>query len=119
MATKKTTTTKKATTSKKPATKATRVTKTTKPAAKRVTKAKTQPKPARALGLRRENEDFMTFRVNRETVYWLVLGAVVIVFTAWIMQLQSNIQELYDEIDANTASASVLDATIAAKKAEQ
>lgn len=118
MATKKTTTTKKTTASKKPAAK---TAKPTKSAVKRAPKAtpKVHAKSNRVLGLQAEKEDFMTFRINRETVYWLVLGAVVILFTTWIMQLQSDIQKLYDEIDANTASASVIDSTIAAKKANQ
>ncbi len=48
----------------------------------------------------------MTFQITRQTVYWLVLGFVVILFTVWIMQLQADIQVLYDQIDATTLEAS-------------
>lgn len=98
MATKKTTT-KKAPAKKKP------VTKTT---AKKVSKS-TKSNSSRVLAIKPEQEDFMTFRVNRETVYWAVLGAVVILFTMWIMQLQADIQSLYDDIDANSATYDATD----------
>lgn len=94
MATKKTTT-------KKAAVKKTAV---KRPAAKKKTVKKSTSAGLRShIALRREETDFMTFRVTRQTLYWLVLGAVVILFTMWLMRLQSDIQSLYDQIDANTA----------------
>jgi hypothetical protein len=63
---------------------------------------------AAQIGLRREETDFMTFRITRQTLYWLVLGAVVILFTVWLMKLQMDIQTLYDQIDANTAELSTM-----------
>ncbi len=53
------------------------------------------------VGLRAEDQSFMTFRVTRQTVYWLVLGAVVVLFAVWIMKLQADVQSIYDEIDAS------------------
>jgi cell division protein FtsL len=50
----------------------------------------------------------MTFRVTRQTVYWLVLSLVIILFTLWLTRLQADIQDLYDQIDANTAEMSTL-----------
>jgi len=52
--------------------------------------------------LEKEDSAFMTFRVTRQTLYWLVLGAVVIMFTLWLTKLQSDIQDLYDQVDAST-----------------
>jgi len=46
----------------------------------------------------------MTFQLTKETVYWIVLGAVVILFTIWLMRLQMDIQSLYDDIDASNLS---------------
>lgn len=98
MATKKTTTKKAAV--KKTAPK--------RPAAKKATK-KSSSKGLRAhIALQPEETEFMTFRITRQTLYWLVLGAVVILFTLWLMRLQSDIQSLYDQIDANTAEMSEL-----------
>ncbi len=102
MATKKTTT-KKAPAKKKPAVK------TSKTAVKRVHKP--ARKSSRMLAIQPEQEDFMNFRVNRETVYWVVLGAVVIIFAMWIMQLQADIQKIYDDIDASTAASEAVDIT--------
>ena len=98
MATKKTTT-KKAPAKKKP------VAKTT---VKKVSKS-TKSTSSRVPSIQPEREDFMTFRVNRETVYWAVLGAVVILFGLWIMQLQADIQSIYDDIDASTAESDIID----------
>ncbi len=98
MATKKTTT-KKAPAKKKP------VSKTT---VKKVSKS-TKSTSSRIPSIQPEKEDFMTLRVNRETVYWAVLGGVVILFGLWIMQLQADIQSIYDDIDANNAASEIID----------
>ena len=97
-------TTKKKTTAKKaPVTKKT-VAKSSKPKAARPSKTKSkQSKSAKLIGLQPERESFLTFRINRETVYWAVLGLIVILFTVWLMKLQSDIQSLYDQIDSSSA----------------
>jgi hypothetical protein len=95
---------------KKPTTKKAAVKKTApkRPAAKKTTK-KSSSKGLRAhIALQPEETDFMTFRITRQTLYWLVLGAVVIMFTLWLMQLQADIQTLYDQIDANSTEMSGL-----------
>ena len=102
MATKKTTTkktpTKKSAVAKKPAAKA-----------KPVKKSKATKTGLRAhVGLRPEESAFFTFRLTRQTLYWLVLGAGVVLFPVWIMQLQADIQSLYDEIDAATMESAQL-----------
>ncbi len=51
--------------------------------------------------LAKQTTPFMTTSTSRETVYWLILGIVVIAFTAWIMKLQSDIQAIYDSIDTS------------------
>lgn len=97
--------TKKPTTKKAPAKK----TAPKRPAAKKTTKRKAQATGLRAhVALRPEETDFMTFRITRQTLYWLVLGAVVILFTLWLMKLQADIQSLYDQIDISTVESSQL-----------
>jgi hypothetical protein len=71
------------------------------------------------LKLRRDSEDFMTFRVNRETYYWLVLGVTVIMFTMWVLKLQSDIMTAYDQIDANSSSIDDLQAVTKSKQARE
>lgn len=67
----------------------------------RMSKAKRTAKP-NLIGLQAEDQPFMTFRASKETFYWIVLGLVVILFAAWIMHLQADIQSIYDNIDSNT-----------------
>lgn len=84
MATKKTTTTKR---------------KRVSPAAKR--KKSLEMKSFRVA---RNDVPFFTFQLTKQTLYWLVLGAVVVAFTLWILKLQSDIQEIYNTIDANNST---------------
>lgn len=101
----KNTTTKKTSTAKKPTTARKSASKST--AAKR-SSSRSRLSLASQIGLRPEETDFMTFRITRQTVYWLVLGLVVILFTVWLMKLQMDIQSLYDQIDASAASMTEL-----------
>ena len=87
--------TKKTTTKKTPAKKST---------VKRKSAKTSAPSVLSSVRLERETRPFMTFSITRETVYWLVLGAVVILFTIWLMRLQMNIQALYDDIDSSNLS---------------
>ena len=54
----------------------------------------------------------MTMAPGRETLYWLILGAVVVTFALWITQLQSDINALYDQIDSANAESTILDMTL-------
>lgn len=55
-----------------------------------------------SFGLAAEERPFFEFRITQQTFYWLVLGAVSIVFAIWIVTLDARIQKLYDEIDVTT-----------------
>lgn len=44
---------------------------------------------------------FMTMKPSIQTLYWVILGIVVVFFTVWILKLQADIQAVYDSIDAN------------------
>ncbi len=95
--------TKKSSTKKTPATK--------KPAARKSAAKKSSPKRLSLrshVGLRSEESEFMTFQITKQTLYWVVLGAVVIMFTLWLSKLQSDIQTLYDQIDASSIESSTM-----------
>jgi len=47
---------------------------------------------------------FFEFRITQQTLYWLVLGVISIIFALWIVSLDSRIQKLYDEIDTSASS---------------
>lgn len=101
MATKKTTSKPRATsaTKKKAAPAKSRAPKT----ASTRTRAK-KTSSARSFRIEKQTTPFMTTRTSRETLYWAVLGVVVILFTAWVMKLQSDIQAIYDSIDASNSA---------------
>lgn len=75
---------------------------TKKSAAKKSTAKKASSKVS-LISLQREQQDFMSFNITIQTVYWLILGAIVILFTMWILQVQADIEEIYNQIDANLA----------------
>lgn len=80
--------------------------KTTTTKRKRTVKSTRRAKAPEIRSFRIAPEDvpFMTFKLTRQTLYWLVLSAVVVAFTLWILKLQSDIQEIYDSIDANNST---------------
>jgi len=57
-------------------------------------------------------EPFMTFRLNRQTAYWLALGIVVLGMGAWILKLQSDIQYIYDQIEVSNSQSDAAEAQI-------
>lgn len=74
--------------------------------------AKTQPTskkstkkvPAvKSLKLSKSQTPFMTLSPSRQSLYWLILGVVVICFTAWILKLQADIDSLYNSIETNSS----------------
>lgn len=98
MATKKTTTTKRSTTKKvaKPAATKKTATAATKPKAKATVKSNVRQS---------RTKDFMVVQFTRDTLYWLIFGVVTIVFVMWVMSLQHQINDLYDQIDASQMSS--------------
>lgn len=59
------------------------------------------------INARANSNEFMTVQPNRETAYWVVLGIVVVIFGLWITNLQSDIQKIYDQIDASVVNEPV------------
>jgi hypothetical protein len=47
-------------------------------------------------------ESFFTFRITRQTFYWIILMIAVVACTLWILKLQSDVNELYDQIQLLT-----------------
>lgn len=98
-----------------------------KPAAKKTAVKKVDAAPAKQQASRTDSKSFritrstvpfMTFRVTRETAYWAVLGVVVILFTAWILHLQSEIANIYDQIEISTALSDNADAQLRLKQSK-
>ena len=60
-------------------------------------KVKKQP-PMKSFKVYRNHEPFTTFRVSRQTVYWLILLLFIVITQLWILKLQLDIASLTDSI---------------------
>lgn len=40
----------------------------------------------------------MSFRLTHQTVYWLIIGMLVLALGAWIVSLNVRLQGLYDQV---------------------
>lgn len=100
---KKTTTTKKTTT--RPKTAAAKTTKRKAPVKR--TAAKTTVR-SNAAARNRQKSTFLTMTPTVETAYWVILGAVVVLLAIWVLNLTAKINNIYDQIDVQNASNSVI-----------
>jgi hypothetical protein len=50
------------------------------------------------------NSEFMQTKFTEQTVYWLIIGVAVIALAAWVLSLQVQLNQMYDEIDATATS---------------
>lgn len=102
------------TTTKKPVKKVTKKTAVTKkapvkraPAAtshKTTVKTKSMP-TMKSFRASRATEPFLTFRVNQQTVYWLILAVLVVGLALWVLALSIRVETIYDQIDSSNATA--------------
>lgn len=59
-----------------------------------------------------DNSPFLTYRITRQTLYWLILAVVVFFLGAWVLRLEVEIQGIYDSIDRNNISISSLEVPV-------
>lgn len=72
---------------------------TTAKSAKRIVHGEPAEQPMRSFKLYRDKpEDFMTFRVTRQTLYWSILLIFIIVMQMWILQTQLEIAALTESL---------------------
>ena len=75
--------------------------------AKQPTKKKTvrvsTKKPKAYVSFKRAERDepFFSFRFTQQTLYWLILGTLVIGLGIWVMYLNMKVQAIYDQIEVN------------------
>lgn len=55
-----------------------------------------------------EAAPFFTFRVTRQTVYWLILCGMVLALGVWVVNINSEIQNIYDQIESSNQLNSTL-----------
>jgi len=49
-------------------------------------------------------EPFFTFRFTQQTLYWLILGLLVIGLGIWVMTLNMKVQAIYDQIEQDSGT---------------
>lgn len=113
--------------SKKPATKST----TKKPAAKKApAKRATTVKPKKASASKASSSQYKSFqaspdkqffsvRITDQTIYWAVLGIIVLALGLWVISINDRVQHLYDQIDTQNAESALLDEAYAKKSTQQ
>ncbi len=79
---------------------------TKKPATKKVTTKKAAPRKKAAskstaaqmksFKLSSDNPTFRTFKITRQTVYWVILVSFIIFVQLWILKLQIEVTNLLD-----------------------
>lgn len=50
---------------------------------------------------------FMTFKFTQQTLYWIIIGALIVALSAWVLSLTIQIQNIYDNIDELRADTSI------------
>lgn len=75
--------------------------------AKKAPVKKTSAKKApvhRAAAATSSRSTFMQTKFTEQTIYWLIIGVVVIALAAWVLSIQVQLNDMYDQIDASAAS---------------
>ena len=57
-------------------------------------------------GRSRKSEDqFMSAQFTEQTVFWIVIGVIVIFLVSWLMMIFAKTNQIYDGIDATSESS--------------
>ncbi len=82
-------------------------------AKKSTPKKKAEMKSFRACA---DDSNFMQFKFTTQTLYWLVIAAVSVSFILWLAKVQSDINELFDQIETIQQQDVLLDAALLEKR---
>lgn len=75
-----------------------------KTAVKKTVVAKAAPRSKAVSFATKSDVKFMQARFSEQTVYWLIIGAAVIGLAIWVLSLQVKLDDIYDQIDAQSAN---------------
>ncbi len=75
-----------------------------KPVAKKAPAKKTASKRPSSKAVQVHHRPFMQAKFTEQTIYWLIIGIAVIALAAWVLSLQVQLNEMYDEIEATNTS---------------
>lgn len=85
--------------------KPTKTTKKTSP--KKTTRKSSAPTSVHmeTLKMSKETTPFLTIAITRQTLYWLIISAMVLALGLWVINIQIKVNELYDSIEISTREA--------------
>ena len=102
MAEKKASSTKrKASTAKRATTAKSTVSKKTAKVVKKPAKKSSKAKAAEVKSFKRcsEQQPFMTLKFTNQTIYWLIICVMAFTLGTWILKVQHDVLDLYDQVD--------------------
>ena len=74
---------------------------TKKPVKRTTSKAKSSKKqqPMRSFRVAKSPLPFNTFRFTKQTVYWIIILAIIVILQLWIIKLELDIADLTSQIE--------------------
>ena len=57
---------------------------------------------------KKQQSEFWTARFTFDTVAWLIIGVMVVAIAVWTYKTNSQVNEIYDQIQANNASSDIV-----------
>jgi len=61
-------------------------------------------------------QQFFTFRITQQTVYWLILCGLVLALGIWVTSLSVRVQAIYDQIEIDRGASTTLTTPLHSKK---
>lgn len=52
--------------------------------------------------------NFFSAKITDQTVYWAILGFLVLAIGIWVITINDKVQYLYDQIDAQNAQGAII-----------
>lgn len=51
---------------------------------------------------------FFTFRITRQTLYWTLISLSVLTLGVWVLSINIQVNDIYDQIDATNRTLDIL-----------
>lgn len=52
--------------------------------------------------------NFFSTKITEQTIYWAILGFMVLAIGIWVITINDKVQYLYDQIDAQNADSAII-----------
>jgi len=58
--------------------------------------------PLQSFKLSKADRPFFTFALTQQTLYWAIISGAVLALGLWIVTIQVNVNNIYDQIEMNS-----------------